>query len=57
MFCDYRCGQKIFNNKIYKGEIMAGPLNGAGVRDTILSQGKAATESAAYFWGNVTKGV
>ena len=36
---------------------MAGPLNGAGVRDTILSQGKAATESAAYFWGNVTKGV
>jgi len=30
---------------------MAGPLNGAGVRDTILSQGKAT------FWGNVTKGV
>ena len=36
---------------------MAGPLNGAGVRDTILSQGKAATESAAYFRGNVTKRV
>ena len=36
---------------------MAGSLNGAGVRDTILSQGKTATESVAYFWGNVTKGV
>jgi hypothetical protein len=34
---------------------MAGPLNGNGVRDAILSQGKSATESAAYFWGNVTK--
>ena len=36
---------------------MAGPLNGAGVRDAILRQGKTATESAAYFWGNFTKGV
>ena len=36
---------------------MADPLNGAGVRDTILSQGKTATESATFFWGNVTKGV
>ena len=36
---------------------MAGPLNGEGVRDVILSQGKEATESAAYFWGNVTKSV
>ena len=36
---------------------MVDSLNGAGVRDTILSQRKIATESAAYFWGNVTKGV
>ena len=36
---------------------MGSPLNAAGVRDTILNQGKTATESAAYFWGNVTKGV
>ncbi len=36
---------------------MIGSLNGPGVRDTILEQGKTATESAAYFWGNVTKGV
>jgi hypothetical protein len=36
---------------------MSGPLNGAGVRDKILSQGKEATESAAYFWGNLTKSV
>ena len=36
---------------------MAGPLNGAGVRDAILDHGKSATESAAYFWGNITKGV
>jgi hypothetical protein len=35
---------------------MSGPLNGAGVRDAILSQKKSATESTAYFWGNVTKG-
>ena len=36
---------------------MGGPLNGPGVRDAILKQGKTATEGAAYFWGNVTKGV
>ena len=36
---------------------MAGPLNGPGVRDAILNQGKTATESTAYFWGNFTKGV
>ena len=36
---------------------MAGPLNGPGVRDAILNQGKTATEYAAYFWRNVTKGV
>ena len=29
--------------------------NGPGVRDAILSQGKIATESAAYFWGNLTQ--
>lgn len=29
---------------------MADPLNGAGVRDTILSQRKTATRTAAYFW-------
>ena len=34
---------------------MSRPLNGAGVRDKILSQGKQATEATAYFWGNVTK--
>ena len=43
-----------FNNK---ENFMAGPLNGPGVRDAILNQGTKATESAAYFWGNVTKGV
>ena len=32
-------------------------LNGEGVRDAILSQGKTATESAAFFVGNITKGV
>ena len=36
---------------------MVGPLNGPGVRDTILKQGKTSTESDAYFWGNITKGV
>lgn len=36
---------------------MNGPLNGPGVRDAILKQGKTATESTAYFWGNLTKGV
>lgn len=36
---------------------MAGSLNGAGIRDTILNQGKAATESTAFFLGNFTKGV
>jgi len=32
-------------------------LNGAGVQDSILKQGTKATESTAYFWGNVTQGV
>lgn len=36
---------------------MSGPLNGAGVRDKILEQGMKATESTAYFWGNLTKGI
>ena len=36
---------------------MAGPLNGPGVGDAILRQGKEATESTAYFWGNITKGI
>ena len=36
---------------------MVGPLNGPGVRDKILEQGMKATESAAYFWGNVTEAV
>ena len=36
---------------------MVGPLNGAGVRDTILEQGMKATESTAYFFGNITKGI
>jgi hypothetical protein len=36
---------------------MVRPLSSSGVRDAILNQGKTATESAAYFWGNVTKGV
>ena len=36
---------------------MAGILSGEAVRDTILTQGKTATEAAAYFWGNVTKGI
>ena len=31
---------------------MAGPLNGSGVRDTILRQGQTAT---AYFWGTLRK--
>ena len=36
---------------------MVRPLNGPGVRDAILNQGKKTTEGAAYFWGNVTQGV
>ena len=36
---------------------MTGSLNGNGVRDAILRQGKKATESSAFFWGNVTQGV
>ena len=36
---------------------MGAPLNGPGVRDAILKQGKGVTESTAFFWGNVTKGV
>lgn len=36
---------------------MVGPLNGPGVRDAILNQGKTATEGAAFFLENVTKGV
>lgn len=36
---------------------MGNPLNGPGVRDGILSQGKIMTEGAAFFWGNITKGV
>jgi hypothetical protein len=36
---------------------MGNPLNGPGVRDKILSQGKATTEATAYFWGNVTQSV
>nr|YP_010516924.1 hypothetical protein ON925_pgp119 [Haslea provincialis]UXN44706.1 hypothetical protein [Haslea provincialis] len=36
---------------------MSRALNGDGVKDMILLQGKSATESAAYFWGNITKGV
>ena len=36
---------------------MSGPLNGPGVRDKILEQGMKATESTAYFWGNLTKGI
>jgi hypothetical protein len=33
------------------------PLNGAAVRDAILSQGTSATEAAAYFWGNITQSI
>jgi hypothetical protein len=36
---------------------MTAPLNGPGVRDAILKQGKITTESAASFWENITKGV
>lgn len=54
MFRDYNWVQKFFDNK---EKIMGSPLNGPGVRDAILNQGKTATEGAAYFWGNVTKGV
>jgi hypothetical protein len=36
---------------------MVKALNGAGVRDATLKQGHTATEGAAYFWGNITKGV
>lgn len=32
-------------------------LNGPGVRDAILSQGKTMTEATAFFWGNITQGV
>lgn len=36
---------------------MSKMLNGEGVRDAILNQGKTTTESVAFFWGNITKGV
>jgi hypothetical protein len=44
--------KKYICKKNIQGEVM---LNGPAVRDTILSQGKTATESAAFFWGNVTE--
>ena len=36
---------------------MSGPLNGPGVRDAILKQGKESTEKMAYSWGNLTKSI
>ena len=36
---------------------MSDLLNGPGVRDAILKQKFSATESTAYFWGNLTKRV
>lgn len=36
---------------------MGNPLSGEGGRDVILAQGKIMTESTAYFWGNLTKGL
>ena len=36
---------------------MNGALNGPGVRDAILNQGKTTTEGIAFFLGNVTKSV
>jgi hypothetical protein len=46
----------IFSKNTKKDKIMGNLLNGPGVRDSILEHGKTATEGAAYFWGNVTKG-
>ena len=37
-------------------KIVAGPVNGKVVRDRCLNHCKTATESAAYFGGDVTKG-
>lgn len=37
--------------------IMSGFLNGPAIRKTILNQGKTATESTAYFWGNITRAI
>lgn len=34
---------------------MSGPLNGPGVRDAILKQGKEATEATAFFLGECYK--
>lgn len=53
-FVTITVGRKILIKKLIR-KIMTGPLNGPGVRDKILSQGKTATESAAYFWGDFTK--
>jgi len=36
---------------------MADPLNVPGVRGAVLKQGPKATESTAYFWGNLTQEV
>jgi hypothetical protein len=36
---------------------MAGLLNGPGVKNIIVRQGKEVTESTTYFWGNLTKEV
>lgn len=36
---------------------MSGILNGPGVRDAILKQGKTATEATAFYWGNLTKSI
>ena len=36
---------------------MVSPLNGQGVQDAILEQGKTATEGTTFFWRNITKTV
>lgn len=36
---------------------MGSPLNDPGVRNAIFNQGKTGTEGAAFFWGNIMKGV
>ena len=36
---------------------MIKPLNGAGVRYAILTQGRTVTEGTSYFWGNVTNSI
>src|SRR5210317_994448 len=47
----YSYSNKKFNTRLQ------GMLNGDSIRDGILKVGMESTESTAYFFGNITKGI